>query len=388
MSGNCILTINAGSSSVKFALYEVAEVPQQIARGQVEGIGATPSFRFKSGGPEGRKEIDAPDQDAALAVILQEITPLLSGREVVGVGHRIVHGGPLRATPTELTEDVLADLATFNPLAPLHQPNNLSAVGAAQRAFPYALQIGCFDTAFHRNHPWENDIYAIPRKFYKQGVKRYGFHGLSYDYVSHQLIRERPDLHGKRIIICHLGSGASICAVNGGHSISSSMGFSPLDGIPMSTRSGHLDPGILLYLMETEGMSVQELTHMLYHESGLLGLSGISHDMQVLEGSDEQGAKDAVEYFVYRVRREIGAMAATLSGIDALVFCGGIGENSPNIRGQIIERLGFLGITPDEAANARNAKEIATGPTPVFVLPTDEEQVIADAVSKALTPMH
>lgn len=386
--GQRILTINAGSSSVKFALYASGDTPDCLARGLVQGIGSTPSFKFKFGGPTDTKLIDAIDQIQALEIILEEITPLLHGQDVAGVGHRIVHGGPLRATPTELTEEVLADLATFNPLAPLHQPHNLSAVEAAKAAFPYALQIGCFDTAFHRNHPWENDIYAIPRKYYQQGVKRYGFHGLSYDYVSHQLVRDHPELHGKRIIMCHLGSGASICAVNNGVSISSSMGFSPLDGIPMSTRSGHLDPGILLYLMETEGMTAKELTHMLYYESGLLGLSGISHDMQVLEASDEQGAKDAVEYFVYRVRREIGAMAATLSGIDALVFCGGIGENSPNIRLQIIERLGFLGIEPDVETNARNATLISKGATPVFVLPTDEEQVIANAVAKALVPAH
>ncbi len=386
--GQRILTVNAGSSSVKFALYKSAASPDCIARGLVQGIGSSPGFKFKKGGSGAIKPVDAKTQDQALDVILSEITPLLDGQEVAGVGHRIVHGGPLRAAPAELTEGVLADLATFNPLAPLHQPHNLSAVEAAKRAFPHALQVGCFDTAFHRNHPWENDIYAIPRKYYKQGVKRYGFHGLSYDYVSHQLVREHPELHGKRIIMCHLGSGASICAVNNGVSISSSMGFSPLDGIPMSTRSGHLDPGILLYLMETEGMTAKELTHMLYYESGLLGLSGISHDMQVLENSDEQGAKEAVEYFVFRVRREIGAMAATLSGIDALVFCGGIGENSPNIRLQIIERLGFLGITPDAEANAQNATRISKGPTPVFVLPTDEEQVIANAVAKALTPAH
>ncbi|WP_321365090.1 acetate/propionate family kinase [uncultured Celeribacter sp.] len=386
--GQRILTINAGSSSVKFALYASGDTPDCLARGLVQGIGSTPSFKFKFGGPTDTKLIDAKDQIQALEIILEEITPLLHGQDVAGVGHRIVHGGPLRATPTELTEEVLADLATFNPLAPLHQPHNLSAVEAAKAAFPYALQIGCFDTAFHRNHPWENDIYAIPRKYYQQGVKRYGFHGLSYDYVSHQLVRDHPELHGKRIIMCHLGSGASICAVNNGVSISSSMGFSPLDGIPMSTRSGHLDPGILLYLMETEGMTAKELTHMLYYKSGLLGLSGISHDMQVLEASDEQGAKDAVEYFVYRVRREIGAMAATLSGIDALVFCGGIGENSPNIRLQIIERLGFLGIEPDVETNARNATLISKGATPVFVLPTDEEQVIANAVAKALVPAH
>ena len=386
--GQRILTINAGSSSVKFALYASGDTPDCLARGLVQGIGSTPSFKFKFGGPTDTKLIDAKDQIQALEIILEEITPLLHGQDVAGVGHRIVHGGPLRATPTELTEEVLADLATFNPLAPLHQPHNLSAVEAAKAAFPYALQIGCFDTAFHRNHPWENDIYAIPRKYYQQGVKRYGFHGLSYDYVSHQLVRDHPELHGKRIIMCHLGSGASICAVNNGVSISSSMGFSPLDGIPMSTRSGHLDPGILLYLMETEGMTAKELTHMLYYESGLLGLSGISHDMQVLEASDAQGAKDAVEYFVYRVRREIGAMAATLSGIDALVFCGGIGENSPNIRLQIIERLGFLGIEPDIETNARNATLISKGATPVFVLPTDEEQVIANAVAKALVPAH
>ncbi|MCA0044421.1 acetate/propionate family kinase [Celeribacter litoreus] len=384
--GNCILTVNAGSSSVKFALYEASEPPMPIARGQVQGIGSKPSFQFKSGGPEGRKEIDAPDQEAAFNVILSELQPLLKGQEVSGVGHRIVHGGPLRATPTELTEEVLEDLATFNPLAPLHQPHNLAGVEAAKAAFPYALQIGCFDTAFHRNHPWENDIYAIPRKYYKQGIKRYGFHGLSYDYVSHQIANERPELSNKRLIICHLGSGASICAVNNGYSISSTMGFSPLDGIPMSTRSGQLDPGILLYLLETEGMTPAELTHMLYHESGLLGLSGISHDMQVLEQSDEEGAKDAVDYFIYRVRREIGAMAATLSGIDALIFCGGIGENSANIRARICGRLGYLGVELDQAANSLNKRDISNGATPVMVIPTDEEQVIANAVSKFLVP--
>ncbi|MBU1280345.1 MAG: acetate/propionate family kinase [Alphaproteobacteria bacterium] len=386
--GQRILTVNAGSSSVKFALYTSGEDPKMIARGLVQGIGSNPSFKFKHGGPDSTHPIKASNQTDALAVILEKITPLLEGQEVAGVGHRIVHGGPLRATPTELTDDVMADLATFNPLAPLHQPHNLSAVEAAKRAFPYALQIGCFDTAFHRNHPWENDIYAIPRRFYKQGIKRYGFHGLSYDYVSHQIVRERPELRNKRLIIAHLGSGASICAVNNGHSISSTMGFSPLDGLPMSTRSGQLDPGILLYLMETEGMSVKELTHMLYHESGLLGLSGLSADMQVLEASDAPEAKDAIEYFVYRVRREIGAMAATLSGIDALIFCGGIGENSARIRAQIIDRLGYLGIELDGDANDRNARDIGKGPTPVMVIPTDEEQVIANAVARALNPHH
>ncbi len=386
--GQRILTVNAGSSSVKFALYTSGEDPKMIARGLVQGIGSNPSFKFKHGGPNRTHSVKASNQTDALMVILEKITPLLEGQEVAGVGHRIVHGGPLRATPTELTDDVMADLATFNPLAPLHQPHNLSAVEAAKRAFPYALQIGCFDTAFHRNHPWENDIYAIPRRFYKQGIKRYGFHGLSYDYVSHQIVRERPELRNKRLIIAHLGSGASICAVNNGHSISSTMGFSPLDGLPMSTRSGQLDPGILLYLMETEGMSAKELTHMLYHESGLLGLSGLSADMQVLEASDAPEAKDAIEYFVYRVRREIGAMAATLSGIDALIFCGGIGENSAKIRAQIIDRLGYLGIELDGDANDRNARDIGKGPTPVMVIPTDEEQVIANAVARALNPHH
>ncbi|SFJ39442.1 acetate/propionate family kinase [Celeribacter neptunius] len=383
---SCILTVNAGSSSVKFALYETSEPPKSLARGQVQGIGSTPSFEFKSGGSVGKKPVKAADQEQAFEVILAEIQPLLAGNEVAGVGHRIVHGGPLRATPTELTDDVLEDLATFNPLAPLHQPHNLAGVHASIKAFPYALQIGCFDTAFHRNHPWENDIYAIPRKYYKQGVKRYGFHGLSYDYVSHQIARERPELSDKRLIICHLGSGASICAVNNGYSISSTMGFSPLDGIPMSTRSGQLDPGILLYLLETEKMSVEELTHMLYHDSGLLGLSELSADMQVLEASDDPRAKEAIDYFVYRVRREIGAMAATLSGIDALIFCGGIGENSPMIRGRICDRLGYLGVELNLEANSRNQRDICAGTTPVMIIPTDEEQVIADAVAKALIP--
>lgn len=380
----CILTVNAGSSSVKFGLYDTSQPPRSLARGQVSGIGSSPELTIKTGGKTDKHPIKAADQAEAFREILSALQPLLDGQEIKGVGHRIVHGGPDRTAPAELTETVLAELAGFNKLAPLHQPHNLAGVHAAKTAFPEALQIGCFDTAFHRTHPWENDIYAIPRKYFDQGIKRYGFHGLSYDYVSHQIARERPELSDKRLIICHLGSGASICAVNKGYSVSTTMGFSPLDGIPMSTRSGQLDPGILLYLMETEQMSVAELTHMLYHDSGLLGLSGISHDMQVLETSDEPGAKDAIDYFVYRVRREIGAMAATLSGVDALIFCGGIGENSPMIRGRICDRLGFLGIALDLEANSRNQRDICAGTTPVMIIPTDEEQVIAEAVIGAL----
>jgi acetate kinase len=272
----------------------------------------------------------------------------------------------------------------LEPLAPLHQPHNLAAVRAARNAFPDAVQIACFDTAFHRAHPWVNDTFALPREWYDRGVRRYGFHGLSYEYVSGEIARIAPELQHGRAVIAHLGNGASMCAVRDGRSVASTMGFTALDGLPMGTRCGQLDPGVLLYMMDHEKMTSGELTELLYRKSGLKGLSGMTNDMRELEASDRPEAAEAIDYFVFRIRRELGAMAASQGGIDALVFCGGIGENSALVRRKVCEGMEWLGIAIDETANARNALELGTGKTRVMVIPTDEERVIARAVNAAL----
>ncbi len=376
----CILTVNAGSSSVKFALYTADAVPDFIASGQVEGIGTKPRFKLKSKTGVIEKDVHSENQNEAFGVILAQIHPLLDGAEVVGVGHRVVHGGFKRTEPIELSDDIIEELEALTPLAPLHQPHNLAGVQAARNAFPKSKQIGCFDTAFHRGHAWEEDTYAIPRNFYDAGVRRYGFHGLSYDYVSGAVADSYPKLADKKMIICHLGSGASICGVEAGKSVSSTMGFSPLDGLPMATRSGQIDPGVLLYLMDHEGMSASDITQMLYYKSGLLALSELSNDMRTLEAADTSKAAEALSYYIARVQREIGGMAAVMGGVDVLVFCGGVGENSATIRESILAKLGFLGIEVNTQANKDNQTEIHAGPTPILVIPTDEERVIARAV--------
>lgn len=377
---SAILTLNAGSSSIKFGVYLQADEPELLRVGQVENLG--PLARLELGTGQAT-EIGPADHAVALRAILSALEPDLAGRRVVGVGHRIVHGGKAFGAPTELTPDVVTQLAALVPLAPLHQPHNLRALEAARAAFPEALQIGCFDTGFHRGHPFVNDTFALPRRFYDQGVRRYGFHGLSYDYITEVLGRDWPDLAAGRVVICHLGNGASMCAVRHGRSIGSSMGFSALDGLPMGTRCGQLDPGVLLYLLD-QGMSGEEIARMLYTESGLLGLSGFSHDMRTLLASDDPRAAEAIDYYVFRIRRELGAMAAVLGGLDGVVFCGGIGENAAAIRARVIDGMGFLGLRLDAAANRDNAVSIGTGAAHVLVIPTDEERVIARAVAKAV----
>ncbi len=377
---SAILTLNAGSSSIKFGVYETGAEPVLLQTGQVENLG--PLARLVvDGGPA--QEIGPADHGVALQAILRAVEPVLHGRKVLGVGHRIVHGGKAFGDPVELTPEVTDQLRALEPLAPLHQPHNLAAVDAARTAFPEALQLGCFDTAFHRGHPFVNDAFALPRRFYDQGVRRYGFHGLSYDYITSCLRRDWPALAKGRVVIAHLGNGASMCGVTDGLSQGSTMGFSALDGLPMGTRCGQLDPGVLLYLMN-QGMGAEEMTRMLYTESGLKGLSGISHDMRTLLASDDPKAAEAVDYYVFRIRRELGAMAAVLGGLDGLVFTGGIGEHAAPIRARVIEGMGFLGLGLDAEANAKDATRIGTGPVEVLVIPTDEERVIARAVSRAL----
>ncbi|MFT6451699.1 MAG: acetate kinase [Halocynthiibacter sp.] len=373
-----ILTLNAGSSSLKFALYAGED---QRLRGQVERIGS-PEATLKLA----RREIaiGGVDHAGALAAILEAIGPNLNGQRLAGIGHRIVHGGVEFAAPAALTPDVMHRLEALSPLAPLHQPHNLAAVHAAQTAFPGVPQIGCFDTAFHRGHPWVNDTFALPRALYEQGIRRYGFHGLSYDYITGHIAAHYPELRDARVVIAHLGNGASMCATRGGKSIGSTMGFSALDGLAMGTRCGQLDPGVLLYLMGQRGMSVEAVSNMLYRESGLKGLSGISSDMRELEGSDAPEAREAIEYFTFRIRRELGAMTAVLGGIDALVFCGGIGENSAAVRADVMAGMGYLGLEIDAVANQENAVEIGAGAARIMVVKTDEERVIARAVLQAI----
>jgi acetate kinase len=378
-----ILTLNAGSSSIKFGVYEAGDEPRALASGQIDRLGPEARLILSTDGAPESRDVAASDHAAGVAAILEAIRPVLHGREVTGVGHRVVHGGTEFDAPAELTEAVRGRLAELIPLAPLHQPHNLAGVDAALAAFPQARQVGCFDTAFHRGHPFVNDTFALPRRLYEEGVRRYGFHGLSYEYISGRLARDYPELHAGRVVVAHLGNGASMCALSGGRSVGSTMGFSALDGLPMGTRCGQVDPGVLLYLMD-RGMGADEISHMLYKESGLKGMSGVSHDMRTLLASDAPEAAEAIDYYVFRIRRELGAMAAVLGGLDGVVFTGGVGEHAAPIRARVLDGMGWLGLAADAEANAADAREIGAAAVPVLVIPTDEERVIARAVQAAL----
>jgi len=365
-----VLTLNAGSSSLKVALYpEAGDLP--LATGLADRIGPDGHLRLKL--PDLHETPRITSHAVAMEAVIDALTLRWPDLDLVAVGHRVVHGG-LRETHAPITPDLLTELEALSPFAPLHQPHNLAGIQAAMQAFPGVPQVACFDTAFHRTHPWEADTFALPRRFYDQGVRRYGFHGLSYDYVSSVLPADLT-----RVVVAHLGNGASMCAIRDGRSIASTMGFSALDGLPMGTRSGQLDPGVLLYLMEQQAMSPAEISDLLYKQSGLLGLSGISNDMRVLEASDAKEAAQAIGYFTLRCAREVAGLAAAMGGVDGLVFCGGIGENSARVRRQICAGLGWMGITLDEARNLAHGPEIGAGGVRVLVVPTNEELVIAKA---------
>ncbi|WP_349365051.1 MAG: acetate/propionate family kinase [Roseitalea porphyridii] len=390
MFDTAILTLNAGSSSIKFAVFAPGDDPALRASGQVENLSPTQQTRLivEADGERQRADIDANDHAGALAAILDHADRLFGDATVAGVGHRVVHGGTDFTVPTLLQPDTIAALRALEPLAPLHQPHNLACVEAAAAAFPDALQIACFDTAFHRTHPFVNDTFALPRQWFDRGVRRYGFHGLSYEFITSEIARTEPELATGRVVIAHLGNGASMCAVRDGRSVGSTMGFTALDGLPMGTRCGQIDPGVLLYMMQHEGMGADAIADLLYRESGLKGLSGLTHDMRTLEASDDPRAAEAIDYFVFRIRRELGGMSAVLGGLDALVFTGGIGENSARVRREVCEGMEWLGIAIDDDMNAGNARDIGTDRVRVMVIPTNEELVMARAVAGALSAAH
>ncbi|HYJ93979.1 MAG TPA: acetate/propionate family kinase [Vicinamibacterales bacterium] len=379
------VVVNAGSSSLKFSVYRRAENDSWTleARGQVEGIGTSPKFSAKDGAdkPIGDVALDPTIRDAraALGFVANWLRDRYHGAHVCGVGHRVVHGGAQYSGPTIVTPEVLENLRALIPLAPLHQPYNLSAIEAVWERLPGVPQVVCFDTSFHRGQPAVAQLVPLPREIRDAGVQRYGFHGLSYEYIASVLPSVAPEIAGGRVVVAHLGSGASLCALKGGKSVDSTLGFTALDGLCMGTRPGTLDPGVVLYLFQALGLSVKEVETILYKKSGLIGISGISNDMRSLLASDEPAARLALDYFVYRAAKEIAAMTAALGGIDGLVFTAGIGENSPEIRKRICVASAWLGIELDEDANARKAPRITSqaSKVPAWVIPTNEELMIA-----------
>ena len=382
---DAVLVINAGSSSVKFEIFGIEGAKQlnRLVKGQMDGIGTRPRLKAASSGASTLIDKtfapdEIPDVPAAMAAVgdwLRETEHV----SLVAVGHRVVHGGPAFDQPVIIDRDVVARLEGYVSLAPLHQPNNLAPIRLLLERRPDLPQVACFDTSFHHGHSPAADHFALPARLYADGVRRYGFHGLSYEYVSGRLREIAPDVASGRVIIAHLGSGASMCAVLGGRSIESTMGFTALDGLPMGTRTGQIDPGVLLYLLMERGMDAAAVQHLLYYDSGLKGLSGISNDMRELWASAEPGAVLAVEYFVYRVGLHAGMLAAALGGLDAFVFTAGIGENSAAIRARIADKLAWLGTKLDAAANAAK-QSLISGPdsrVALYTIPTDEELMIA-----------
>jgi acetate kinase len=388
-----ILVLDAGSSSLKFAVYEVdgtAGRPSRLAHGQVEGLRAKP--RFQVFGAEGRLLDDAtlPDtghnitHDEAMGRVLTWLQAHRDGSQrLLAAGHRVVHGGAEFAAPVRIDATVLARLDALSALAPLHQPPALNAIRALQARLPDLPQVACFDTAFHRTQPDVAQAYALPRALSDEGIRRYGFHGLSYQYIAQVLPQFLGDKADGKVVVAHLGSGASMCALHGCRSVASTMGFTALDGLVMGTRCGNLDPWVVLYLIEQKGMTTAQVSDLLYKRSGLLGVSGLSSDLRELAASAEPTAAQAIELFAYRIGRELGSLVAALGGIDAIVFTGGIGEHSVDIRRRVCEQARWLGIELDGLANDDQRSRITSHDSRVsaWVIPTDEESIIADAVA-------
>ncbi len=381
-----ILTLNAGSSSLKFAAFRFAHggEPKPLALGQIEGIGATAKGAVKTASSETAELSFDPshaavDHTAAMGSILDWLKKAGYDSSIAAVGHRIVHGGPDYAEPVLIDGATLAKLKALIPLAPLHQPHNVAGVEAAMKAFPSMPQVACFDTAFHRSQPFINDTYALPRAYYDEGVRRYGFHGLSYEFIARKLRTIAPQIAREDVIIAHLGNGASMCAVHNGRAVATTMGFTALDGLSMGTRCGQIDPGVVLYLMTEKKMSADAISDLLWKNSGLKGMSGLSQDMRELEASHSPAARDAIAYFVSRIRRELASLAAAVDGAEAIVFTAGIGEHSWKVREAALKDMEWMGVHLDRQANRANAQVISakTSPTTIFVIPTNEELMIA-----------
>ncbi|MGB2682990.1 MAG: acetate/propionate family kinase [Candidatus Competibacter sp.] len=379
-----ILVINAGSSSIKFAVFTDGGQgePKLQFKGQMEGLSSDPSFRVKDASGQSVEERDewprgsSLDHAGALRYILDWLDECASEVKIGAVGHRVVHGGLSYDRAVRVDEGVIADLEQLIPLAPLHQPHNLASIRALAEVAPELPQVACFDTAFHRTQPRVAQLFALPRELLDSGVRRYGFHGLSYEYIARRL----PDyMPAGKVVVAHLGSGASLCALQDGRSVESTMGFTAVDGLPMGTRTGALDPGVVLYLLQERGYDARAIEKLLYKESGLLGVSGISNDMRDLLESDDPNAAEAVELFVYHVGKHAAALASALEGLDALVFTAGIGENAAAVRERVCRRLEWLGVRLDPEANRRGGPRISTedSPVSVWVIPTDEERMIA-----------
>ena len=379
------IVLNAGSSSLKFSIYRRSDATawKVDLRGQIDGIGSSPRFLASDGAgvrladEHLERSMDARGAFDALAAWLR--ARYGGAARVLGVGHRVVHGGAKYARPTIVAPEVMEDLRALVPLAPLHQPYNLAAIDAVSERLPGVPQVACFDTSFHRGQPAVAEIVPLPRDLCRGGVQRYGFHGLSYEYIASVLPTVAPEIAHGRVIVAHLGSGASLCAMNDGKSVDSTLGFTALDGLCMGTRPGAIDPGVILYLFQVLGLSAKDVETILYKKSGLLGISGISNDMRDLLGSSEPGARLAVDYFVYQAAKQIGALAAVLGGLDGLVFTAGIGENSGEIRRRICKASAWLGLDLDEKANASRGPRISAQGSRVsaWVIPTNEELIIA-----------
>lgn len=390
-----VLVLNSGSSSIKFGLFDIsAAEPVLLCKGLLDEHEARPRLVVKDPAGEDlfetRREASDADSGHLFADVLGFIEDHFGKGSLGAVGHRVVHGGPDYSGPVELTEEVTAKLEALTPLAPLHQPRCLAPVHTLKAVQPALTQIACFDTAFHHGLAPPASSFAIPRRFEARGVRRYGFHGLSFEYVAGRLVEIAPDLAARRTVIAHLGNGASLCALRDGRSVDTTMGLTPLDGLVMGTRCGAIDPGVLLYLQQHEKMSVEAVQHLLYHESGLLGVSGLSSDMRTLLASREPAAREAIDLFTFRAAQGIAVMANTLQGLDCLVFTGGIGEHAKEIRGAIGERLAWLGVHIDPVANdtARERINRSDSAFDVFVVPTNEEITIARHCAALLRKRH
>ncbi|MEJ0095108.1 MAG: acetate/propionate family kinase [Methylocella sp.] len=390
-----ILTLNGGSSSIKFSLFEVegSNSLRLASHGEVEGIGSAPRFVACDVATALLDERSWSDPNKTYRSLVEHVVGWaeahLGADKLIGVGHRVVHGGPDHNRPERATPELLAALDRLTPLAPLHEPHNIAPIRAIAAVRPMLPQIACFDTAFHHVMPAVATRFALPPEYEASGVRRYGFHGLSYEYIAGRLRGLAPDLAEGRIIAAHLGNGASLCAMRRGCSVDTTMGFTALDGLMMGTRCGNLDPGVVLYLEEERGLTAKQIEDLLYRRSGLLGVSGgIASDMRILLSSADPRARDAIELFVFRIAREIGALTSSLNGLDGLVFTAGIGENAPAIRAMVCARLGWLGVKLDCDANARNAAIISTPSSSVAVrvIPTDEEAMIARHTLDAIRP--